>query len=109
MKIEGTKLSMVRGDTEYIMVTCKNYTFQEGEDKVEMTVRKTANDPKKLIYKVIEDFEDGKANIKIEPEDTSRLAPGEYKYDIQVTFSNGDVKTIIPCSVLSIKQEVTYG
>lgn len=102
MKIEGTKLTMVKGDTEYLSVICENYDLQEG-DIVELTVRKTPDNSKKIIYKKVTEFEYGNAEIKIEPEDTSNLAVGVYKYDIQLTFSNGDVKTIVPCSDFTIK------
>lgn len=108
MKVEDTKISMVRGDTEYLFVTCLNYELQDG-DKVELTVRKKPSDVTKLIHIVTTEFTDGEANIKIKPEDTSKLAPGEYKYDIQITFANGDVKTIVPCSSFVLIPEVTYG
>lgn len=108
MIIEDTKLTMIKGDTEYLSVDCCGYKLKEG-DIIEMTVRKEALSPVKQIYKKVEEFENGIAIIKIEPEDTSKLAFGTYKYDIQITFGeSGDVKTIIPCSNFIIKQEVTY-
>lgn len=108
MKVEDTKISMVKGDTEYLMVTCLNYRLQE-DDKVEFTIRKRPSDVTRLVHITTTDFVDGKANIKIEPNHTSKLTPGEYKYDIQITFANGDVKTIVPCSSFVLIPEVTYG
>lgn len=108
MKVENTNLSMIKGDTEYISVFCDNYFFQEG-DILEFTVRQTPEHFKKLIYKKVSNFIGNRAEIKIEPEDTKNLAPSTYKYDIQLTLSNGDIKTIVPCSKFTILQEVTYG
>lgn len=107
MIVDGTNLSIIKGDTEYLSVICDNYKLIDGEDVVELTVRLSPTN-QKLIYKKIEEFERGNAEIKFLPEDTKYLNPGVYVYDVQITFANGDVKTIVPCSRFTIKKEVTY-
>lgn len=106
MTVDGTSLSMTRGDSEAISVSVSGYNIQEG-DFLEMTVRKTVNSSV-AIYKRVETFSDNVALISIEPDDTSKLTPGDYVYDVQLTFG-GAVKTIVKPSVFSITPEVTYG
>lgn len=108
MEVSGTNLSMVKGDTEEIVVYIEEFPFQTG-DIVEMTVRKAPSAPDKILYKKITTFnEDGKAIINIEHDDTSDVKPGSYHYDIQLTYDTNKVKTIIKNSILTIEPEVTY-
>lgn len=107
MILQNYDMSMIRGDTERLKIGCKNYNFQDG-DVIEFTVRKTATSPKKVIYKKIETFDDGKAILDILHDDTTSLTFGDYVYDVQLTLSGGTIKTIIPYSPFTLKFEVTY-
>lgn len=112
MKIEGTNLSMVRGDTEVIQVKCKDQNgndvpFVTG-DTLYFTVKVSAKTEDKMLQKVITEFENGIALIPINPEDTKSLAIKDYVYDIQLNRANGDVKTIIKKSIFTLEEEVTY-
>lgn len=105
MTVSGTNLSMVRGDSEAILVT-PSVAFEPG-DVVFFTVRRVVDSPI-MIQKTITTFIDGAAHISIEPEDTQTLRPGTYVYDIQVTWADGSVKTLVEKSEFRIKEEVTY-
>lgn len=112
MKIKGTNISMTRGDSEAIKVTVKdtlgNTIPLVTGDTIHFTVRENILGKTKIIEKIITDFDDGKALITIDPQDTNNLRFAVYVYDIQLTRENGSVKTIIPPSQLLITGEVTY-
>jgi len=111
MIVNGTKLAMIRGDTELISVSMKNEAgvalpFEVG-DIVYFTVKKSVSTETILLQKIIEEFNEGVAEITIEPDDTKELAYGTYKYDVQ--FNRGtEVKTIVAPSGFEIMGEVTY-
>lgn len=111
MIIDGTHLYMTRGDSENLTVSCfldENIEPFEKGDIVEFTVRANYFS-EKLIYKKVTEFTlEGKAQIIIEPEDTKDMEFRDYKYDIQITFADGRVKTVVKDSVLTIGGEVTY-
>lgn len=99
-------ITMTRGDSESITVSCEQEPFAEG-DKVTLTVRVSRDDTRKLMQKDVTTFPDGKALICIDPEDTSSLEFGTYIYDIQLTRSNGVVKTPVK-GKFTVDLEVTY-
>ncbi len=112
MKVSGTDLSMIRGDSESIILSLKKdgnmIPFNQG-DTVYFTVKQSSTTEKIALQKIITEFdEDGNCIIEIEPEDTKELSFRSYVYDIQLTDSNGRVTTIIPCSKFVITEEVTY-
>ena len=112
MKIQGYNISMIRGDTETIKVSCKNdkgesIPFEDG-DILYFTVKQSVNTEQKEIQKVITEFPEGIAYINITPDDTKSMGFKKYYYDIQLTRADGTVKTIIPPSIFAIKGEVTY-
>ena len=109
-------LSMVRGDTEGLLVKViqkdsdgkiTNVPLVSG-DTVYFTVKKTSRDTEFLFQVVETNFDNGEALISIYPNDTKNLDFGTYVYDIQVTFSSGAVKTVVPKSDFIITDEVTY-
>ena len=106
MTVKGTKLSMVRGDSESITVTCSD-PFVTG-DAVTFTVRESPEDPI-VLQKVVTDFPNGEAIIGIDPADTAGLDFGDYVYDIQLTRTGGVVTTLIEPDKFKIREEVTYG
>ena len=106
MIVSGTNIYMTRGDTENISVKLNGYDLKAG-DKVELTVRRTVASIV-VMHKEVTEFAENAALIHILPEDTSKLRPGRYVYDVQLTY-NGNVKTVIPPSTFEIGWEVTYG
>lgn len=112
MQISGTNIKMTRGDTEGIIVRVIDEVGEDvslgSGDKVEFTVRRSISHPEKMIYKVVDTFENGKARITLYPEDTDGLPFGNCAYDIQLTRANGTVKTIVKPSRFVIGTEVSY-
>jgi hypothetical protein len=112
MKVNGTDLAMIRGDSETIKVSCKDaqgvdVPLKDG-DTLYFTVKSSVGTEKIEIQKVITEFPDGIAYINISPDDTKSMNFRDYYYDIQLTRADGTVKTIIPPSKFTIKGEVTY-
>ena len=64
---------------------------------------------KVLLHKRVEVFSDGKAYLEIRPEDTEGLAVGLASYDVQATFTDLGVKTIIPPARFQLGPENTWG
>lgn len=107
MKVNGTNISMTRGDSETITVSCEARPFTAG-DVLIFTVKESVYDIAVKLQKVVKTFtEDGKAVIEILPEDTSDLSFRTYCYDIQLTYADGTVTTIIKPSNFKIEAEVT--
>ena len=108
MIIKGNSLIMTRGDTEPLTVSCPSKPFVDG-DIVELTVRKAAGFGPALIRKKVTQFtEEGKAQFEFEPADTGKLDFGTYSYDVQVTYADIGVKTIIKPSDFVLDKENTY-
>jgi len=112
MKIIGTDISMVRGDSESLTVRAVDDTlvqlpFNAG-DTVYLTIKENAGTAEKIIQKVVTVFTDGEAVIDIAPSDTSSMYFKPYVYDIQWNQSSGVVTTIVPISKFTILEEVTY-
>lgn len=102
----NTTIFMTRGDSQNITVSIVGYTLTS-EDTVVMTIRKDLKCP--IVLQLTADqWLDGKAVISIAPEDTQDLKWGEYIYDIQLTYSSGDVVTIVKPSKFVLGEEVTY-
>ena len=108
MRIDANNhIRMTRGDSETLTVTCEQRPFEEG-DILELTMRESKAYPEKVLEKKVSSFEDGKAVIVFNPEDTSGLKFKEYVYDIQLTQADGTVTTIVKPAAFTIEFEVTY-
>lgn len=96
------EICLTRGDSAYLDVTASGGEGEEVEiaDAV-FTVRKSALKPV-VIQKYAKN-----GVVKIAPEDTAGLDFGGYKYDIQITTTDGDVSTFGPYT-FKILEEVTY-
>ena len=112
MKVNGTDLAMIRGDSESITLSLKDggaaIPFVTG-DTVYFTVKRSPIVDEIALQKIVTEFnEDGNCIIEIAPNDTKDLEFGSYAYDIQLNRLDGTVTTIVPCSKFAILQEVTY-
>lgn len=101
-------IRLTRGDTARLNVSITNDQTQAGydiseTDELTFSVKKTVNDDTPLLQKVIK----GHGVFHIEPADTSGLAFGKYKYDVQIKNASGDVFTIIEPAVFEILAEVS--
>ena len=112
MEIQGYNISMIRGDTESIKVSCKDNNGNEipfvAGDIVYFTVKQSVSTEEKEMQKVITEFPDGIAYINISPDDTKSMSVRNHYYDIQLTRADGTVKTIIPPSMFTVRGEITY-
>jgi hypothetical protein len=102
---------MVRGDTGTFSVRPKingEYVLKEG-DHLWFTVRKI-KDKTILLQKDVTEFDDGKAEIIINPSDTANFEIGNYIYDLKMIREDGTVDSLIPggrdSAYLSIKRGV---
>ena len=111
MTVNGTNISMIRGDTENIEISMtlndEVVAFVTG-DTVYFTVKTSPDTIVKTFQKTVTSFVGGKAQITISNADTKDLAYGNYYYDVQVTQVGGIVTTIIQPSIFTIASEVTY-
>lgn len=112
MKINGTNMSMTRGDSESITISCtdidgSDILFSTG-DIIYFTIKENTGTLAKIFQSKIETFTNGKAIVLISPEDTANVRVKTYVYDVQWNKANGNVTTIIPPSKFTISEEVTY-
>lgn len=102
-KIDGTTISLTRGDTLITQITImqgdEEYVPQEGDTisfalkRAQMKADKTAFlDEKPLVIKQIPI---DTLTLRVESADTKNLAFGNYIYDIQITMADGTVDTFI--------------
>lgn len=98
-------IRITRGDTGQFKIDLMNIDGSiyelKAEDLVQFTVKKSPSETAVLIQKTGLD-------IEIEPKDTSNLKYGIYYYDIQVTFADGRVNTVIDPAEFIITEEVTF-
>ena len=89
------KISLVRGDTlkvqVEILINDEPYTPVFG-DRIRFAMKQSYSSSRVLINKSIPI---DTLILHLEPKDTKKLAFGNYVYDIEITFSNGDVDTFI--------------
>lgn len=102
--VTNNEIKLTRGDTAYFVIVPyadgEVYTLKEG-DVVTFTVKKNTGSENYVIQKT-------GLEIEIKPEETSNLTYGTYKYDVQMTFSDGRVDTFIGPSDFVLTEEVTF-
>ena len=106
--IVGTTIYLTKGDTFKRTLTLKNRTTGETYipvegDSIRFAAKKKYTDETCLIYK---DIPIDTMLLHLEPEDTKNLAKGDYVYDIQLTYANGDIDTFIDRAKLTLTEEV---
>ena len=97
---------MVAKDTGDFVLSLDNYLLSDG-DKVKFTVNTKVQLETPLLQKVITEFPNNKAVIRLTAEDTD-LEPGNYLYDIQVDSADGRVDTVIGPAKFKIVGGITY-
>ena len=108
VKINGTKISMTRGDTlsvqlEIFDASGDPYEIQPG-DSVRFAMKKKDENgcTRSLLRK---DIPANTLVLTLAPEDTEELPLGVYGYDIELTQANGVVDTIIPEASIELRWE----
>lgn len=107
IKPSGT-ISLTRGDTLYARVKVQNVDDDDVElsvgDSVRFALKEDYDSPEALLTI---DIPYDTMILRIAPEDTKDLPFGDYVYDVEITFENGDVDTIIPRKIFHLLEEVT--
>lgn len=105
LTINHDYIFLTRGDTAKItigiIVNGETYTPQVG-DTIRFAMKKSFHSSELLLVK---DIPWDTLLLHIDPEDTKNMQFGEYVYDIEITFENGDVSTFIS-GVFEIGHEV---
>ena len=96
--INGTNITLTRGDTLYITVNIfkdgEVYTPAEG-DVIRFAMKRKYKDSDEDVL-IVKTIPNDTLLLKIEPEDTKELPMGKtYVYDIQLTDANGNIDTFI--------------
>lgn len=114
LNINGTVISLTRGDSAYITLsasikdTNEVYALQEG-DIVRVQVRKEPNGGEILIDGDVS-YEVGSTEFvwHIHPDDTKGAnVKQKYWWDAQIEFANGDVMTFIESTLFKLRDEVS--
>ena len=103
---------LTAGDSDTITVSLSENSgpllLKQG-DTLYFSVKRRVRDTHYAFQKVVTEFEaDGSAVIEIEPQDTHSLPPSNYKYDVQITFADGTVATIVKPSDFVVEAGVTH-
>lgn len=100
------EIKLTRGDTARLTVSVADSDGQPytvaNDDILTLTVKQNYDDEVPVIEKVVT----GGTTFHIEPKDTKGLAFGKYKYDVQVTTSDGENYTVIDDKTFEIAKEV---
>lgn len=103
---ETKAITMIAKDTGALVISLKNYLLDTG-DVVYFTVNSELEKETPLIKKVINEFTDNKAIVKLTAADTD-LAIGNYYYDVQINTADGRVDTVLGPAKFKIAGGVTY-
>lgn len=112
--IEDNKIKLTRGDTLTAQIALtKNgatYTPVEG-DKIMFYLKRNLMDIPRSRFIQEEPSIEKEVDIDtlvltIEPDDTKDLRFGEYVYDLEITFANGEVDTFVNDEQFEILPEV---
>lgn len=114
-KVSKNKITLTRGDTFTTVLTLTRsdgteYTPVEGDSirfalkHPDMNRQGTEYvDEQPLIEKSIPY---DTLQLKLDPNDTKELGFGKYVYDIEITYANGDVDTVIAATDFTLTPEV---
>ena len=107
LSLIGTTIKLTRGDTAKIQLELYQSNgsryHPNVRDVIRFAAKKKYTDETVLIHKVIPN---DSLVLQLDPVDTKDLQFGEYVYDVEITFENGDVDTFIATASLIIDKEV---
>ena len=103
---ETKTIKMIAKDTGDLIINLDNYLLASG-DTVYFTVNNSLEKEEALISKVITDFPQNKAIVRLTAEDTD-LPVGNYYYDIQINTADGRVDTVLGPAKFKIMGGVKY-
>ena len=93
--IKGKRVKLTRGDTLITQVSISNadgtpYEMQEGD-----SLRFKMTDIPGGVALIVKEIPSDTLTLRIDPSDTNVLPFGEYFFDLQLTYANGNVETIL--------------
>ena len=103
---ETKTIKMIAKDTGDLIINLDNYLLASG-DTVYFTVNNSLEKEEALISKVITDFPQNKAIVRLTAEDTD-IPIGNYYYDIQINTADGRVDTVLGPAKFKIMGGVKY-
>lgn len=113
-RIQGTTITLTRGDTLRTQVTMtlngQPYTPVEGES-VRFALKHPQLNSKRTDFKdttplILKQIPIDTMILELQPSDTKNLDFGTYVYDLQITFADGCVDTFITEAKLVLTPEV---
>ena len=113
--IKNNKIELTRGDSAIAEVAMLNksggpYVPQEG-DSIRFVLKSDWMNPGKSAYVdkrplIEKSISTTDLLLRLDPDDTKRLPFGKYRYDIEITFSDGYVDTFINNELFTLLPEV---
>lgn len=110
LEIVNNQITLTKGDTAILNLTIyfpnmeEQYELMDGDIVTFSITDKTqCFGESKIVVK--KDFQQNE--IQLKPIDTKYLSCGKYEYDVQLTFKNGDVNTIIGPELFYLTTEIT--
>ena len=110
LEIVNNQITLTKGDSAILNLTIyfpnmeEQYELMDGDIVTFSITDKTqCFGESKIVIK--KDFEQNE--IQLNPVDTKYLSCGKYEYDVQLTFKNGDVNTIIGPELFYLTTEIT--
>ena len=115
-EIIGTTIRLTKGDTFVRTISLRRladneeYTPVEG-DVIHFALKRNVLNVSMTGYigdepLIVKEIPIDTMVLRINAEDTKSLAVGDYVYDIEVTFADGDVDTPINCGIFTLLPEV---
>ena len=105
VNITDKNIFMTKGDTIKLTLDIKDklgktYYMAEG-DSIKLAVRKP--------HATVDTFvvTSNTVDLYISSGITANVKEGEYQYDVQITFANGEINTIVPLHKFVIQKEVS--
>lgn len=111
-KVNGTSISLTRGDTFACQINLQEKDPESGEvtpyipqegDRIRFAMKESYDDPEVLLMK---DIPISDCILVLKPTDTKNLPFGKYVYDIQLTKHDGTVDTFIEKATIRLTEEV---
>ena len=112
--VEDNKITLTRGDTFISTIALKQgeetYTPAQG-DVIKFMVKKsglTANRTEYIdkVIRIEKTIPNATMQLRLEPSDTKQLPFGDYVYDLEITFADGKVDTVIEGEQFRLTPEV---
>ena len=98
LKINGNDITLTRGDSMRILLSLNKdgaiFTPSEN-DIIKFGVSKVAKGKSGYVLLISKTIDNATLLISLDPRDTETLDYGTYKYDLQITYENGDIDTFL--------------